>query len=178
MENSDWKSGTRTLPSSHQIGDYVHFVVSYHSPGYLKNSVLWHGKVTKVHFDKGKVTYDLEFTVAIDNTNNIRHVTRVHNADSSLVISLEDWEKLEALRKDIEHESPFNHGGWHNSNEIPPKDEKEVCASVEVLCDVNGNRKEFRVGWYDFDDKEWRFHDTDRSWLEEEHLKWAYLPLA
>lgn len=78
----------------------------------------------------------------------------------------------------VKHEdSPFNHADWHNSDEFP-SDKTGEGYSVDVLCDVNGNRKEFRVGWYDFDDKAWQFHDTDRSWLEEKHLKWTYLPLA
>lgn len=31
----------------------------------------------------------------------------------------------------------------------------------DVLIDLDGNKKNFRVGWYDTDDKEWRLYSDD-----------------
>lgn len=82
-------------------------------------------------------------------------------------------------------ESIFNHGGWHTSKETPtlvfdseglPED-----MSVDVLIDVDGNRKTFRVGYYDidFETKEgtWTLYGDERIDIELDHMKWTYLPL-
>ncbi len=161
----------RKLPSSFQIGDFVHVeVTNRHAKDVLglEHSILYHGKVVKVHFATGKVTYDLEFTVSIDNNNQKRYVTRIHNVDSALCCGVDEYERTET-------ESPFEHAGWHRSNETP-KDLGEGMSEY-VLIDLNGHRKEFQTGWYDHDDKEWRFHVDDISMLELENLKWCYLPL-
>jgi hypothetical protein len=48
-----------------------------------------------------------------------------------------------------------------------------------VLIDLNGHRKDFTVGFYDYDDEKWFFRDPDADEsFEREHMKWFYLPLA
>jgi hypothetical protein len=50
--------------------------------------------------------------------------------------------------------------------------------SIDVLIDLDGNRKDFRIGWYDFDDKKWRLHyQSAEIQIEVEHMKWTNLPL-
>jgi hypothetical protein len=168
------------LPSHHQIGDYVHLVVTKSASHLDKTSILWHGRVTKVHFDPGKVTYDLEFTVTIDAVNKKRYVTRVHNVDGALCCSVKEYEDSKAE----ETESPFNHGGWHNSTEFPKPNYKEwvdeggPTYSEDVLIDIDGYRKRFRVGWYDFEDKQWNLYDLETGTFEVDNLRWTCIPLA
>lgn len=53
--------------------------------------------------------------------------------------------------------------------------------SVDVLIDLDGKRKDFQVGWYDFDAKEWRFYSDVHPNIKNRYAKsilWAYLPLA
>lgn len=212
--------GSPLLPSAFQLGEYVHVSVGERSVKYATDNLLKNGKVIKIHFAPGKVCYDLEFTVAIDNVTNKRYTTRIHNVDGALCepviedstirtpdqnsfydnilwsleksleeignycfqrgnFSATEWNRIiHNLNKDL-NDSPLNHGGWHNSTDLPnAKEGAGNYASVDVLCDVNGKRKEFRVGWYDFEDREWRFHDDDQSWLEVKHLKWAYIPIS
>jgi hypothetical protein len=144
------------LPSHHQLGDYVHLVVSKEP-----NSVLWSGKVIKVHFSPSKVMYDLEFTVSIDNENKKRYTTRIHNVDGALVCSVEEYEAAAVF--DV----------VYGAENIPKK--HTDFSSVEVLIDLNGNKKDYRVGWYDFDEKGWKFHVSDTSALDLKYMKWTYI---
>lgn len=73
---------TGVLPSYLQIGDYCDVVISNHLSGFGINK-LTDGRVIKVHFSIGKVTYDLEFTFSIDPDTNKRYTTRIHNVDSA-----------------------------------------------------------------------------------------------
>jgi hypothetical protein len=74
------------LPSHCQIGDYVDLRVRALGAGEHTGNLLDAGKVIKVCFSPGKVTYDLEFTVEIDHENKKRHTTRIHNVDSAFVL--------------------------------------------------------------------------------------------
>lgn len=76
------------------------------------------------------------------------------------------------MKKWVKNESPGHtiYNTWMSVN-IPPKDEEEGC-SKDVLIDMNGKRKDFQVGWYDHDNKEWRFHASDTSNLELDKLEW------
>lgn len=71
---------------------------------------------------------------------------------------------------------------WHNSKEFPAEitlNGEPEGYSEDVLIDIDGYRKNFRVGWYDFDDKEWRLYDVvaqkeiDLAW----DIRWTELPL-
>lgn len=97
-----------TLPSHHQIGDYVHVVVSKAASEADEESILYHGKVIKVHFGPGKLTYDLEFTVTVDTKNKKRYVTRIHNVDSALCCSIEEYEA--SNKKSGDSMIPIDHG--------------------------------------------------------------------
>ena len=62
-----------------------------------------------------------------------------------------------------------------------PIDLEKQGYSVDVLIDVDGNRKNFEIGWWDYDDQLWRFHNVDANELHDivdKKLLWAYLPLA
>lgn len=144
------------------------------------------GVITGTVFLKNKVKYNIE--VSLFEAGGTKEGTfRLANVEPYFIhppiengfhynskTAIETRRQAEGLSED--KESPFKHAGWHDSTDLPSN--KGDGYSVDVLCDVNGNRKDFRVGWYDFDDKKWMFHDLDRSWLDEEHLKWASLPLA
>lgn len=50
--------------------------------------------------------------------------------------------------------------------------------SEDVLIDLDGLRREFRVGWYDFDDDKWRLHDKAmQKFIDRKNMKWLKLPL-
>lgn len=63
----------------------------------------------------------------------------------------------------------------HGADEFPAGNGEGF--SDDVLIDLDGWRKHFAIGWYDHDDKEWRFHQEDRSQFEPANMKWTYLPL-
>lgn len=69
---------------------------------------------------------------------------------------------------------------WHDHESVPEevihKGEGQGY-SDDVLIDMNGNRKNFTIGWFDHDDKEWKFYWEDTSMLEPKHLHWQKLPL-
>lgn len=44
--------------------------------------------------------------------------------------------------------------------------------SKDVLIDMNGQRKDFQIGWYDFDERKWCFHVSDTSNLDLEKMEW------
>lgn len=60
----------------------------------------------------------------------------------------------------------------------PMTDNEGHGYSDNVLIDLDGWRKDFAIGWYDHDNKEWMFHQEDKSLLDLKHMKWTYLPLA
>jgi len=72
---------------------------------------------------------------------------------------------------------------WNNCDVFPP-----IAMSVfkgkpypesytdTVLIDIDGKRKDFATGWYDMDDKVWRF-DEDAVQFDP-NMKWQLLPLA
>lgn len=60
----------------------------------------------------------------------------------------------------------------------PMTDNEGHGYSDNVLIDLDGWRKDFAIGWYDHDNKEWMFHQEDKSLLDLNHMKWTYLPLA
>lgn len=59
---------------------------------------------------------------------------------------------------------------WNPGDKYPEDDGEGY--SKDVLIDMNGKRKDFQVGWYDHDEKEWRFHVSDTSNLDLEKLEW------
>lgn len=63
----------------------------------------------------------------------------------------------------------FRHNEYHDRK-------KKSEYSIDVLIDLNGYRKDWAIGWYDFSDKEWRFHQDDVSLLELDQMRWMYLP--
>lgn len=44
--------------------------------------------------------------------------------------------------------------------------------SYDMVIDMDGRRKHFQIAWFDFDDKQWHFHEDDTSLLIEKHAKW------
>lgn len=71
------------LPSHLQINDYADVILTKEGLSSRAN-MLSAGKVIKVHFTESKVTYDFEFTTAIED--NHRYTTRIHNVDSAFVV--------------------------------------------------------------------------------------------
>ncbi len=66
---------------------------------------------------------------------------------------------------------------WFPSTVFPKEYEENCGYSDDVLIDRTGKRKNFVVGWYDFDEKKWIVsHGIDE--LEPSELVWQYLPLA
>lgn len=60
------------LPSNHQIGDSVN--LEFFNSGSVQNC-----RITKVHFSKGRVSYDVEVLVG-------QNATRIHNVDAAFVM--------------------------------------------------------------------------------------------
>lgn len=51
--------------------------------------------------------------------------------------------------------------------------------STDVLIDIDGNRTDFRIGWYEYDTKEWRLHDIHaQHCIVKRGMRWSFLPLA
>jgi len=82
------------------------------------------------------------------------------------------------------NESPYHFDKYahlsnaNSSDEFPP--DLGEGYSEDVLIDVDGWRKNFRVGWYDHENKLWFIYD-DTNWkvkINKKHMKWFYLPLA
>jgi hypothetical protein len=78
---------TQVLPSAHHIDEFVDLnfgpkVLDGHGNTLIEAS-LKSGQVKGVHFKHGKILYDLEFTVSIDDDG--RKTTRIHNIDSAFV---------------------------------------------------------------------------------------------
>lgn len=73
---------------------------------------------------------------------------------------------------------------WHTSKEKPKErlHPNGIAAemSEDVLIDVDGNRKTFRVGFYDIDFETkggtWTLYDEDET-IDLDHMKWTELPL-
>lgn len=68
---------------------------------------------------------------------------------------------------------------WNECSVTAPIDLEGEGYSVEVLIDLNGQRKSYGVGWYDYDNKCWRFHEYGRAaiFFHFATAKWQYLPL-
>lgn len=50
--------------------------------------------------------------------------------------------------------------------------------SEDVLIDLDGFRKTFSVGWYDFDDDVWKLNDESMEiHIDRKNMKWFKLPL-
>lgn len=55
-------------------------------------------------------------------------------------------------------------------------DEVNYGYSCDVLIDVDGNRNNFRIGWYDYDEEEWMTHSKNHTVTDG--MRWSFLPLA
>lgn len=79
------------------------------------------------------------------------------------------WKKAPAPEYGVYEAHPFD--------EIP-KEYQDGMSRLMVI-DMDGNRKNFQLAHYDFDDKHWVFHEDDTSLLEKLHAKWMdILPFA
>lgn len=179
------------LPSYLQFGDYCDFIVCNPITEDDDPNQLTAGKVIKIHFSPNKITYDLEFTVSLDSLTKVRNVTRVHNVDSAFVV-LRDQQYLDQIASLKERKyvkSDVGLQAWYGQEERPEQvliDSKKegrphqtAGYSKDVLIDMDGYRKNFRIGWYDFDDKEWRLHDKGaEESLDIKNMRWQTLPLA
>lgn len=69
---------------------------------------------------------------------------------------------------------------FHPMSEIPELNPKETDTSFDVLIDIDGHRKDFYIGCYHTDYKEWTLkkEDTDDYEIDFKHAKWAYPPHA
>lgn len=65
-------------------------------------------------------------------------------------------------------------------SEIPELNPKQTDTSFDVLIDLDGWRKDFYIGCYHTDFKEWRLkkEDTDDFEIDFKHGRWTYLPHA
>lgn len=68
------------------------------------------------------------------------------------------------------------------TDETKPKEAERLSEkqghSEDVLIDIDGWRKFFRVGVYDHEADEWRLHDKSmQQHLDRKHMKWTYLPI-
>lgn len=72
---------------------------------------------------------------------------------------------------------------WHDHEAVPEEvihEGERQGYSDDVLIDLDGHRKDYAIGWYDFDTKEWaldseKFTQDD---IDHEHMSWRRLPLA
>jgi hypothetical protein len=157
-------------------------------------------KITGIHFTINKVKYDVEVCLEYPDETLQRtiHKTRLYNIDSDFVVSRKEWSEWNQNRKSYGTEFfgermplegmpeyPKNGSGRRvifteafGLDNPPPVSEQDAPMSEDVLVDLNGHRKDFVIGWYDHDDKEWVYRAEDTSLLEFEHGQWMYLPLA
>lgn len=68
------------------------------------------------------------------------------------------------------------------TDETKPKEAERLSEkqghSEDVLIDIDGWRKEFRVGWYDHERDIWYLHDKSmEKYIERARMKWTYLPI-
>lgn len=73
--------------------------------------------------------------------------------------------------------------GPYTSDEHPPVDwesDDDGSMSDYVLIDLDGHMKDFEVGYYNFDRKEWNLRNGDRGRkdIDVKHMRWAMLSLA
>ncbi len=62
-------------------------------------------------------------------------------------------------------------------DEVPvPTKSSRGGHSEDVLIDLNGERRDFRVGWYDHHEGAWLFHQD--GVYESKTMRWSFLPLA
>lgn len=64
----------------------------------------------------------------------------------------------------------------HPITELPEQPDHKEGYSDDLLIDIDGWRKNFTVGHYDFDEKRWYIHNPDLT--IESTAMWQYLPLA
>ena len=48
--------------------------------------------------------------------------------------------------------------------------------STDVLIDIDGFRRNFQIGWYDHEDKQWNLHA--HGFHVTVHMRWSFLQLA
>lgn len=66
---------------------------------------------------------------------------------------------------------------YHRFDEPPKQVVKEHGYSQDVLIDLDGEKKHWAIGWYDYDEKAWRFYQSDVSHLAPEDALWTNLPI-
>ena len=63
-------------------------------------------------------------------------------------------------------------------DDVKPEEIQKEGHSDDVLIDMDGWRKNFRVGWYDHEDDQWKFHNPeDEKIFDRAHMKWTHLPI-
>lgn len=171
-----------SLPSYFQLNDYCDYIISHGTE--LENpSFLLAGKVIKIHFSESKVLYDLEFTTEINHEKKTRHVTRIYNVDSAFCyarIPERESRDFRYYEKPVEDIPSVPATGYmcHPMTEFPPTFYGNLeGVSRKVVIDSSGNKKDFLIGWYDFDSRIWCI-EGDTSLYEEKHALWMdILPL-
>jgi len=84
--------------------------------------------------------------------------------------------------KNMEHGQIGFDASWNGIDVFPPRvigffDGKDYPENYtdNVLIDLDGNRKHFDTGWYDYDTKDW--HTVGKEKVKPT-MKWQLLPLA
>jgi len=140
------------------------------------------GKLVSVSFTKDKVKYNIQVPLVSDG--EVLGYFRLANIDSELVhapfengFHYNDKVAIEARRQDQDSPEPFFDANFHGYNDIPRSlmtSHYGAQTSDEVLIDLDGNRKYFSIGWYDFDELKWISQEGE----VEKTMVWTNLPLA
>ncbi len=193
MENE--KVVQQRLPSAFQPNDKVGLQMLINLMEAAGN-----GQATKVSFLPGKVRYDITIPLVErlgtsetddDMEDKVLGYFRIANVDSALLNkpfnngfhynSERDFMLREAQGKvpqqpkeDEVRISPFDHGGYFTSNDTPsPMSEGE---SYQVLIDLDGRRKTYSIGHYDFKEEKWIVYNN-KELFNLEHMRWTTLPI-
>jgi hypothetical protein len=138
-------------------------------------------KVNKGEYQMNDIRLGVMTKYLEDEANKFMNAISSNQVEKAFLAgrSKTTWEQFQ---KDAGALSTTFHTGKEFPTEVLFENEKSGNVkqgySEEVLIDLDGNRKDFRTGWYDFDDKAWRLHDkAEEKNIDLEHMKWTELPL-
>jgi len=184
----------RVLPSAFQPGQDIGLQGLINE---LQNA--GNGKVLSVTFLKDKYKYNIVIPI-IREWNAVGYF-RLANIDSALVhapfdngFHYNDKVSIQSRAQQEEHRTRNEFKDYvdlavkmqpepkvldASSNgffQKPFKYSNKECSDT-VLIDIDGNRKWFVLGWYDFEYNKWS-HSSDTNDEITIHMRWTYLPLA
>lgn len=131
-----------------------------------------------------KVLVDLDVTVEYGTIKKTK--VRIHGVDSHLC-RLRDEAYLEELNKKNQKQrtagvqEPIVLTQAFGPNEFPKladdNDPEDDALSVHVLIDIDGTKKYFDTGWYNFTEKSWNnCNSFFTSQIQKNEFKWMYIP--